>query len=139
MAVPEFRPTGNPHRVRGNFGAIGLVAALLSLPLGCLPSSDPAQDRALASIRKLGGTFARDSRQAGQPAVAVDLACQPVADSDLETLKPFARLNALNVSATQVSDAGIPLLKWTGKLRSLYLDFCQVTDAGLAHVGALSS
>jgi hypothetical protein len=118
----------------------GLLIACAITPMAC--TTDPrvgAEDQAMAGIRKLGGTWARDGGAEGGPVTKVDLTGQAVGDGDLEVLKGLTRLNALSLGQTGVTDAGLALLKALGKLRSLDLEACRVTDAGIAQVSGLTS
>jgi Leucine Rich repeat len=121
------------------------------------------RDRAVAEIKKLGGTVELDTRSPSMPVIGVNLKHTPVIDASLEHLKGLTnlerlflrdttvtddglvrvkgltRLEVLELGRTKVTDKGLLHLRGFTKLRSLDLGGTEVTDAGLAHLKDLGS
>lgn len=121
---------------------LGLVAAALVVLAVAQPAvgadAEPAQrERAVAHVKKLGGTVEVDAREPGEPVVAVDLSQTEAGDADLAVLKGLPGLKRLNLSATAVTDAGLAHLTGLGQLRRLNLFSTAISDAGLKHLEGL--
>src|SRR5262249_31293632 len=113
---------------------VGTVAALVLAPALGFLMADEAEDRAVAAIKKLGGTIKRDTGKQGKPVVQVDLENKKVTDAGLADLKAMRQLQTLRLGRTPVTDAGLAHLKGMQHLRELTLFNTEVTDAGLVHL-----
>jgi hypothetical protein len=140
MEVLQGRGVEGRRWTRRSWFVMTLLAGCATAIVGCNgPSNAMPEEKAIASIRKLGGSFERDDRVEGEPVVKVDLTGKSVVDGDIEALKALTGLHSLILRRTQVTDAGIAVVKATGKLRNLDLEECRVADAGMEHVGAMTS
>src|SRR5262245_23977591 len=102
-----------------------------------LVAADEAEDRAIAVIEKLGGSFVRDEKKAEQPVVMVRLADTQVTDAGLKELAALKQLEVLSLERTNVTDAGLKELAALKQLQALILRGTKVTDAGLKELAAL--
>lgn len=96
------------------------------------------QDRAIAEIKKLGGSVEVDATRPNMPVVAVDLKHTKVIDASLEHLKGLTRLERLYLKETQVTDDGIVYVKGLTNIEVLELGRTKVTDKGLEHLKAFT-
>ena len=62
----------------------GCLLLLAAAPL----LADEAEDKAVATVAKLGGKVTRDEKADGKPVIAVDLLNPNVTDADLQELAP---------------------------------------------------
>ena len=86
-----------------------MQSAMLVLSMCCLPGQPDAEDKALAAIVKLGGSFERD-KAPGSPVVAVTLKGDKVRDFDLAWLAALPKVRSLSLAASETSDAGLKQL-----------------------------
>ena len=127
------------------------------------PSADDAEDKALATVERLGGQVRRDEAKPGKPVSDVTLRGKGVTDADLKDLAAFKGLDwpdphryrgdgcgaqrishrsrgwsALSLRGSKATDAG---LKELAPLKGLvYLRLCaarEITDAGLKELAPL--
>jgi hypothetical protein len=127
---------------------LGVVAACASAGCTAKPSADeaktianfpPNEAKAIAEIRRLGGSVTARNNSPGGPIVGVFLLGSRVTDAELVQLKVFTQLQSLRLWGTQVTDAGLAYLKGLTQLRGLDLTGTRVTDAGLVHLKSLSN
>ena len=145
------------------YRSMTLIGLFLVLPHPQLRAQNGKvdRDRAVAEIKKLGGTVERDTLGPGTSIIGVNLKHTPVIDASLEHLKGLTdlerlflrdttvtddglvrvkgltRLEVLELGRTKVTDKGLLHLRGFAKLRSLDLGGTEVTDAGLAHLTGL--
>jgi internalin A len=115
------------------------IAACMSL-IAPLSADEPQSNRekAVALVKKLGGSVEVDEKAKDPPIVAVHLSDTKVNDADLETLKPLTQLHRLYLQNTTITDAGLEHLKELSELHTLSLNHTKVTDAGLENLKGLS-
>ena len=138
--------------------ALAVVAWVLPAYL----ARDATEARALAEVRRLGGTFERDVKIQDDPVVAVLLAGRPVDADGLAALKGLPHLQRLilrrspiddatlgpvggnedlrmlDLDETRIGDPGLARLTTLSRLRALYLAKTALTDAGLPHLSRLT-
>jgi RNA polymerase sigma factor (sigma-70 family) len=95
------------------------------------------QERAVAAVRRLGGTVEVDEKSPGKPVIGISLLNTRVSDQDLELLRGLTRLRSLNLDNTPVTNAGLEHLQGLTGLHTLDLFNTRVSDAGLAHLRRL--
>jgi hypothetical protein len=115
------------------------AALLLALaPWMAVPVlADEGEDKAVKTIKKLGGIFARDEKTKDKPIVSVDLGYTEMTDAGLKHVAGLKQLQTLDLRHTKVTDAGLEHLAGLKKLRVLNLRRTQVTDKGLEHLAGL--
>jgi hypothetical protein len=135
-----------------------LVAGLLAALAQEAPKRTPAEEKALAQVRQLGGLALElaqnDSHlevtyQPGEgkfseanlaplkelkPLVHLNLAGQPVTDAMAGHLKDLVALTRLHLEKTKITDQGLANLKGLVNLEYLNLYGTEITDAGLANL-----
>jgi hypothetical protein len=90
-----------------------------------------AEDRAVSTIEKLGGSAYRDEMKLGKPVVVVSFYGTQVTDADLKKLAPLREIRDLNLYGTPVTDEGLKHLAPLKGLTTLSLNSTNVTNAGL--------
>ncbi len=100
------------------------------------PSDKPNADeaKAIAVIKKLGGTVGFGKTTPGRPVIYVRLRGS---DADLDPLGGLGQLQRLDLSNASISDAGLNRFKGLKRLTCLDLSSTAVTDAGLEDLRAL--
>jgi hypothetical protein len=111
-----------------------LAATALAFSLSASAQAANAQDKAVATITRLGGTFEVDKEMQGNPIVKVDLHGTNVSDDDLVSLEGLKELRHLDLRLTKVTDKGVAHLRRLTKLRFLNLFRTQLSDRGLEHL-----
>jgi len=110
------------------------VLALLALAGRGLRAGQ-AEDKAVRTVEKVGGTVTRGKMIVGDYAVEVvtcaDLSASRVTDAELKELAALTSLQTLDLWRTQATDAGLKELAALKSLQMLNLGDTQVTDAGL--------
>src|SRR5262245_23630345 len=102
----------------------GIVAVLvLSMPA----RADEAEDKAVAHIEKLNGSYLRDDKRPGSPVVWVSLHGQGT-DADLRTLAPLKNLTMLYLGESKITNAGLKELAAFQNLATLRLEETDVSD-----------
>jgi internalin A len=102
--------------------------------------ADENEDKAVAFVKKLGGTVTRDESLPGEPVVNVDLSrSAEMTDSGLLELTAFKRLASLSLHSTKVTDAGLDALAELKNLTLLDLGRTKVTDVGLRELSPLKN
>ena len=96
-----------------------------------------AEKKAIAAIKKLGGTVTVDEKKPGKP-VTVILVKSKITDAGLVHLKYLTKLQNLYLGGSSVTDAGLVHLKGLTKLQELTLGETKITDAGLVHLKRLT-
>ena len=86
-------------------------ALVAMLGLGSPARADEAEDKAVAFVKKLGGSVDRDEKAPGKPVVEVFLSNTKVTDAGLKELAALKSLTDLNLSNTKVTDAGLKELQ----------------------------
>ena len=77
-----------------------LSGFLLGLPWSSLRAADDAEDKAVAFVKKLGGSVKRDDKAEGKPVRGVDLSNRTkVTDAGLKELAALKQLQSLNWAA----------------------------------------
>jgi len=133
-----------------------LGSLLAATPSGWAAEPSPEQAKAIAEIRKLGGTVRVFEDRPRTPVIVVDLRGNGVTDAGVVHLQGLSQLQHLSLWDTQVTDAGLMHLQGLTQLRSLDLDpglerlkgltqlrildlsGTQVADAGLVHLEGLT-
>lgn len=139
-----------------------LAIAAVACGLPAYAARDAAESRALAQVRRLGGSHERDVKVQDDPVIAVLLAgCPvdadglaalaglphlqrltlrgtPIRDADLDLVGGNADLRVLDLDETRVGDPGLARLAAFPRLRALYLARTGVTDAGLPHLARMT-
>ncbi len=113
-----------------------MAAVLLSLFVGMGCAQTPEQ-QAAAAVERLGGKLKYVGQGAERTVTEVDLSRTPVADADLEQLRPLVRLQALNLSGTAIGDRGLAALRDVGSLKKLNLTLTKISNAGLTNLAGL--
>ena len=85
-----------------------LASLLLSVPL---LHADPAEDKAIAGIKKLGGDVQRDKDDPAHPVVAIYLISSKVTDASLKQVAAFKDLTGVS------RKYAIPLLEYLDRER----------------------
>jgi len=116
---------------------VAFAMALSGLCLCASSRADDAEDKAVAYVKKLGGTVARDEKAPGKPVINVNLFSTKVTDEGLKELAPLKHLTLLAIRDAKVTDAGLKELATFKNLATLYLNDTYVTDAGLKELTAL--
>ncbi len=111
-----------------------MVWALLALFAGNTAGADPAEEKAVEYVKKLGGTIDRDNKALGKPVVEVDLFGTKVGDADIKKLLAFKQLRVLVLFGTKVTGAGLAELAPLKHLQDLELSQGQVTDEALGNL-----
>jgi hypothetical protein len=135
--------------------AIGLTVLSFTILAAGLSAAPPAKDkatkeeeRAIAAIKKLGGSIERDSKLPGNPVVEVDLSGKQTTDADLAHLKAFPELRKLDLKGNfdresernHLTDAGLKHLRDLHKLEHLNVaGHPDITDASIEHLEKLSN
>jgi hypothetical protein len=81
--------------------AVLLSVALLIVASAATTRADHAEDKALATVERLGGQALRNETKAGKPVRDVTLRGREVTDADLKDLVGFKELDWLTWCATQ--------------------------------------
>jgi len=116
------------------------VLTLLALALaGRSQQTDDPRERALDTIKQLGGQVVIDEKSPDQPILRVDLNGPRVTDSVVAHLRGFAFLRTLFLCETKVTDAGLANLRELHDLRVLYLTYDSITDRGLEALSGLDN
>ena len=101
-------------------------------------TTSDAKLRAIAAIKKLGGSIKLDVTRAGKPVSSVRLFDSKIRDPELVHLKEFSDLKVLYLGfSNSVGDAGLAHLSGLTKLESLDLAYTKVGDAGVKHVAGM--
>jgi hypothetical protein len=116
-----------------------LVAVALSNPMLRSDEPSPDKEKAIALVKKLGGSVEVDEKVKEMPVVAVHLSDTKVADADLEPLKSLTKLHRLYLQNTAITDEGLAHLKGLTELHTLSLNHTKVTDAGLDNLKRLTN
>lgn len=104
-------------------------------------SASPAQARAIAIIKQLGGKYQEDPNVLGNPIIRVNLAGTKTNDRGLLQLKGLKDVEAIDLNGCfEVGDAGLAALADMKNLKNVMLWGChKITDAGFAHLEGLSN
>jgi len=108
-------------------GFILLLASLLLITLAA-----PAQDKAAADFKKLGGTVKIDNKT--KEIIFLTLGSDKVTDASLKPLADLKSLTKLSVTSEKVTDAGLTGIAKLAKLTDLDLHGTPITDATLEQV-----
>ena len=96
-------------------------------------------EKAIAEIKKLGGTVNRDLQDRRRPAIGVGfLMRRNIQDGDLAYLQALTQLQQLDLRESSITDAGLEHLRGLTRLEWVALQETHVTDAGLKHLGGLT-
>jgi hypothetical protein len=117
---------------------ITIGALLLAGSLVAAQEAAAERDRALAVVKKLGGSYQADANLPGQPIVMVDLSGTTATDADVAELKVLTQVRALNLNLTKVTDGGLVHLKGMKQLEELGLGLTSVGDPGMVHLKGLT-
>jgi len=109
-------------------GACLLMVLFVSVSMA---RADEAEDRTVAFVLKLNGTYGRDPQKPGKPVVIVSLAHTKITDRGLRELANFPKLQNLNLDHTGIGDAGLEELVALKQLQVLSLFGTKVTNPGL--------
>jgi hypothetical protein len=120
---------------------LGVLWTMESAGWAAEPSSGkdtpgPVKERAIAAIKKLGGTVELDSKSRAKPVIRVNLRRTEVGDGDLALLKDLTTVQHLDLCMTRISTLK-ELKNWTN-LQTLNLSSTRITDAGLEPVAKFS-
>jgi hypothetical protein len=123
-------------RARGPRTLVACLVLAAATSCGC---AKPAQERAIAEIRRLEGKVEIDEKAPERPLVKVDLSFTRVTDAGLVHLAGTARLRELYLCGTGVTEEGLEHLSGLTNLRVLDLWRCEsLTDASLKHLGGMT-
>src|SRR5579872_2924211 len=115
------------------------LVALVALLLGASSTfADEAEDRAVAAVKKLGGTVIRDDKAPGRPVIGINLAFTKAKDADLKIIPPIMGLRWLNLNGTKVTGAGLKELTPLKSLQEMQLASTRLTDADLKVLTSLN-
>jgi Leucine Rich repeat len=132
-------PRLNTERIKGMRSFLCFLTVLaLSFSFAASVQTPKGQERAIDTIKRLGGTFEVDKDSPGDPIVKVDLHGTSVSDDDLEALESLKSLRHLDLRLTKVGDKGVSHLKRLTSLRFLNLFRTQTGDAGLKQLKSMS-
>ena len=120
---------GHPHPAQRSLAVVAAVS---------VAEANAEQAKAIAEIKRLGGTVALDKQSPDKPVTFVLLSGPKVTDADLAVLKGLSRLQNLALCETQITDAGLKNLEGLKRLQMLSLINSKVTDAGLEYLKGLS-
>ncbi len=107
--------------------------------LGRPAGTNPAQRKAVAEIKKLGGEVTVDDKSPGRSVIGVNLSHTELTAAGLKCLKGLSDLHDLDLSYTKVTDTEAKYLEGLPHLQSLHLSCTNVTDAGLASLRGLTN
>jgi hypothetical protein len=114
-----------------------LCGLTLILANASIAAADPAEDAAVAEIRKLGGTVRQISSKNNDLEVGFHFGGAAVTDDALAHLTKLKNLVAVNLKGTKITDAGMAHLKGLTNLRRLHLEQTAIGDAGIAQLAGL--
>src|SRR5438128_1730523 len=122
--------------------------ATVLLVLGCYLPHGPflwanecktAQQRAVAEIHNLGGTWEVDQKTPDNGVIAVNLADLIIENRNLAALKDFPNLQVLSLAGSKIiTNDGLRFLPALPQLRSLDLKDLCIGDDGLKYLEGLS-
>src|SRR6266498_132666 len=116
------------------------VLALLALALaGRSQQTVDPHERALNTIKQLGGKVVFDDKSPDEPVLRVDLNGPRVTDAVVAQLRVFVSLRTLFLCETKVTDAGLANLRDLHDLRVLYLTYDSITDRSLEALSGLDN
>ncbi len=96
---------------------------LLASMLLAAPSlyADDAEDKAVATVRQLGGKVLRDDKDPAHPVMSVDLSNTQVTSADLKELAALKNLKVLDLFNTPVTDESLKEVAALKNLTMLHL------------------
>jgi tetratricopeptide (TPR) repeat protein len=103
-------------------------------PDGGISATDEAEDKAVASVKSLGGKVRHADMKANKVVVGVDLGNTKSSDANLKELAAFRQLQTLHLYNTKSSDAGLKELTTLKQLQGLFLNGTQVTQEGVVEL-----
>jgi hypothetical protein len=98
-----------------------------------------AENKAIAEIRKLGGSVMELAQNDNRLVVAYHLTDGKVTDKHLAPLKDLKSIVELNLRGTEISDDGLKQISGLATLERLHLEKTKIGDKGLAHLKGLSN
>ena len=126
--------------------AVAMLVASILCGCSAKPSAEESaavaqveQSKAIAEIKKMGGTVVIDEKSPGKPVISVDLSSSQLRNDGLANVKGLTQLQVLDLSWNEVTDEGLVNLKGLTKLKSLNLGVTRISDAGLANLTGLTS
>jgi predicted Zn finger-like uncharacterized protein len=135
----------------------------MTTPNSAPPAAPKTPREAEATIKKMGGQFKRDKKQADAPIVEVWLSGKKLSPNDLamfgsltslkelsllecgitdegvKRLAHLVNLERLELVGNNLTDAGLEQLKGLTKLQKLTVSGNEITDAGLVHLKSLTA
>lgn len=126
---------------------ITAYATLAMLAAGMVPGITHAQEKgkrsdaenkAIAEIRKLGGSVMELAQNDNRLVVAYHLTDGKVTDKFLAPLTALKSIVHLNLRGTEISDDGLKQLSALTTLERLHLEKTKIGDKGLVHLKGLS-
>jgi hypothetical protein len=138
IATQGLRTGGLSRAIR----SLPILAALFFLHDATLvhaqgPKDDPATNRVVALVERLGGETLWDEKVPGRPLVGARLGTTRISDEQLGELQALTSLRHLELIQTRISDAGLARLRGHDGLRDLYLYQTRITDQGFEHLATI--
>jgi hypothetical protein len=113
-----------------------LILVLSLLPLSYV-RADEAEEAAAKLVKKLGGKFSREGKEADGPVIVADLSKSEVTDKDLKKLAGLKSLMVLNLYDTAVTNKGLKDVAALKTLEGLDLRATKVEGKGLKELTKL--
>jgi hypothetical protein len=136
-SVPQDNLAGTKARRRSwHLHRIVIVGGLVVLAVGSVIAYCSDYQKALRTIREMGGTTDADMVDEGPVAVRrVQLAGPAITDAEIKRVAPhlthLPELFTLDLSMSRVTDSGLGHLRRLHNLGDIILRYTQVTDEGL--------
>jgi hypothetical protein len=99
----------------------------------------PAEQKALQTIEKLGGSVRTIAQNDDRLEVDFHLQPSSLTDEQLATLQELKKIVHLHLGNTNITDRGLAYVEPMTALTELHLEKTKVTDAGLAHLKNLKN
>jgi internalin A len=116
-------------------GAGIVLPACLLLATGVGRSTEP-EDRAIAAIRSLGGSFQRDQDAPGRPIVSVGLPALDIQGAEFKEIETLKDVRTLRLWG-EVTEATLKKVASLSSLVRLEMEHCKITGAALAELKSL--
>ncbi|HEY7308170.1 MAG TPA: protein kinase, partial [Gemmataceae bacterium] len=92
---------------------------------------DPAEQAAIEVIKKHGGFVTQDSKQPGNPVIAVTVFQPSFTDNDLKSLAGLTKVRKMNLANTKITGVGFKDLTGLKDLTELQVSQTPLSDEGL--------
>ena len=108
-----------------------LLAGLVLTPIAWAARPSPGEVRALAAIKKLGGTIECAGGAEDGPVFKISFRGTKVNNAGLVLLKSFPNLEELDLTDTKVTDAGLLALPPLARLQKITITGTAITKSGV--------